>query len=134
MTTYSMTDHSPEQLPRARARFLAQAIQLEEEGISNIIKMTIYFSLFLFISIVIWTSFTTVNEMTTALGEAVPSGYIHDIEHLEGGIIRNIAVRNGDAVKQGDLLIKFAQPVSKADYEQLLVRKTTLLLTQERLL
>ena len=134
MSTSSIPSQSPKQLPRARARFLAQAIQLEEEGISNIIKVTIYFSLLLFIAIIVWASFTTVNEMTTAQGEAVPSGYIHDIQHLEGGIISEIAVRNGDAVKQGDLLIKFAQPVSQADYEQLLVRKTTLLLTQERLL
>lgn len=134
MTTSSLPSHSPKQLPRARARFLAQAIQLEEDGISNIIKITIYFSLFLFIAIVVWASFTTVNEMTTAQGEAVPSGYIHDIQHLEGGIISEIAVRNGDSVKKGDLLIKFAQPVSQADYEQLMVRKATLLLTQERLL
>ena len=134
MTTPSLPGQTPKQLPRARARFLAQAIQLEEEGVSNIIKTAIYFSLFLVIAIIIWASFTTVNEMTTAEGEVVPTGYIHDIQHLEGGIISEIAVRNGDAVQKGDLLIRFAQPVSLADYDQLMVRKAALLLTQERLM
>ena len=29
-------------LPRARARFLAQAIELEEEGVSDIVKSAVY--------------------------------------------------------------------------------------------
>jgi HlyD family type I secretion membrane fusion protein len=120
-------------LPRARARFLAQAIQLEEQGVSEIIKTAIYFSLFLFIAIVIWAAFTTVNEVTVAQGEVVPTGYIHDVQHLEGGIVSEIVVRNGDQVKPGDRLIRFAMPVSQADYEQLQVRKASLSLKLERI-
>ncbi|NOQ16913.1 MAG: HlyD family type I secretion periplasmic adaptor subunit [Methyloprofundus sp.] len=121
-------------LPRARARFLAQAIQLEEQGVSGVIKLAIYFSLFLLIVIIFWASQTSVNEVTIARGEAVPSGYIHDIQHLEGGIVSEIAVRNGDLVKPGELLIRFAQPVSQADFDQLQIRKATLTLNLERVL
>ncbi len=128
-----MTDKLVTKLPRARARFLAQAIQLEEQGISEIIKIAIYFSLFLFIAIIFWASLTRVNEVSTAKGEVVPSGYIHNIQHLEGGIVSEINVRNGDQVKPGDSLIKFSMPVSKADYEQLQIRKANLSLELERL-
>lgn len=121
-------------LPRARARFLAQAIQLEEEGVSGIIQAAIYFSLFLLIAIVIWADVTTVNEVTLARGEVVPAGYIHDIQHLEGGIVSEIAVRNGDQVKPGDLLIRFAEPVSLADLDQLQIKRASLSLNLERLL
>ena len=134
MTDKLSTGQAIGKLPRARARFLAQAIQLEEEGVSDVIKMAIYFSLFLFIAIVIWAAFTTVNEVTIARGEAVPADYIHDIQHLEGGIVSEIAIRNGDQVKPGDLLIRFALPVSQADYDQLQIRKATLTLNLERLL
>jgi len=34
-------------IPRARARFLAQAIQLEESGTASIIKTSIFFTVFL---------------------------------------------------------------------------------------
>lgn len=96
--------------------------------------MAIYFSMILFVATICWAALTKVNEITTAEGEAIPSGYIHDIQHLEGGIVSEIAVHNGDQVKPGDLLIRFALPVSQADYEQLQVRKTTLTLKMERLL
>jgi HlyD family type I secretion membrane fusion protein len=127
-----MTDQTISKLPRARARFLAQAIQLEEQGVSDIIKTAIYFSLFLFIAIIIWASFTSVNEVTIARGSVVPSGYIHDIQHLEGGIVSEISVRNGDQVNPGDSLIKFSMPVSQADYEQLQIRRANLSLNLER--
>ncbi len=121
-------------LPRARARFLAQAIQLEEQGVARIISLAIYFSLFLLIAIIFWASQTYVNEVTVASGEVIPSGYIHDIQHLEGGIVSEIAVRNGDLVQPGQLLIRFAEPVSQADFEQLKIRKATLMLNLERVL
>lgn len=128
-----MKDQAVVNLPKARARFLAQAIQLEEQGVSGVIKAAIYFSLCLFIAIVFWASLTSVNEVTIARGEVVPSGYIHDIQHLEGGIVSEISVRNGDLVNPGDSLIKFSMPVSQADYDQLNIRKANLSLTLERL-
>ncbi len=120
-------------LPRARAHFLNQAIQLEEQGVPTVINTAIYFSFFIFIAILLWTAFTSVNEVTITQGEVVPSGYIHDIQHLEGGIVSEIAVRNGDQVNPGDILIKFSEPVSQADYGQYHVRKASLTLTLKRL-
>ncbi len=132
-TTGQSANKSIGTLPRARARFLAQAIQLEEQGVSSVIKAAIYFSLFLFVAIIIWSAVTTVNEVTIAKGEVVPTGQINDIQHLEGGIVSEIVVRNGDQVKPGDSLIRFALPVSQADYEQLQVRKASLSLKLERI-
>ena len=100
-------------LPKALGRFLAQAIQLEEQGIDNIIRAAIYFSFALFIAAIIWASVTEVNEVTVAKGQVVPKGYIHNIQHLEGGIVSDILIRNGDTVKAGQLLIKFAAPASQ---------------------
>lgn len=133
MSDITATGQSTLKPPRARARFLAQAIQLEEEGVSDIIKISIYFSMLLFLAIVIWAGFTSVNEVTIAKGEVVPNEYIYDIQHLEGGIVSKIAVRNGDKVQPGDLLIRFALPVSQADYEQLQIKKATLVLNLQRL-
>ncbi|WP_198244958.1 HlyD family type I secretion periplasmic adaptor subunit [methane-oxidizing endosymbiont of Gigantopelta aegis] len=120
-------------LTRARARFLAQAIQLEEQGIEPTIKLGIYFSLFLFIAIVLWAALTQVNEVTHAKGEVVPTGKIYDVQHLEGGIISEILVRNGDEVQPGELLVRFAMPASMADFEQLQIKKASILLKLERI-
>ncbi len=133
MAEQSQTKKHSGSLTRARARFLAQAIQLEEQGIGPIIKSGIYFSLFLLVAIILWAALTRVNEVTHAKGEVVPTGRIYDVQHLEGGIVSEILVRNGDQVKPGSLLIRFATPVSVADFEQLQIRKAGILLKLERI-
>ena len=120
-------------LPKARARFLAQAIQLEEQGSDEIIRAAIYFTLALFVAAIVWASLTEVNEVTVAKGEVVPKGYIHNIQHLEGGIVSDILIRDGDIVKKGQLMIKFAAPASQPDYEQLAIREAALKLKLERI-
>ena len=113
-------------LPRARARFLAQAIQLEENGISNIIEIAIYSILGLIVAILGWMSLTEISEVTVAPGKVVPVGYIHNIQHLEGGLVGSIEVQEGDRVAAGDLLLTFAPPASQSNFEQLAIRKVIL--------
>jgi adhesin transport system membrane fusion protein len=66
-------------------------------------------------------------------GEVVAAGLIHDIQHLEGGIVSEIAVRDGDRVQNGDLLLRFAPPASQSEYAQTLISKASLELEAERL-
>lgn len=120
-------------LPRARARFLAQAIQLEEHQPSAIINAAIYFTGFILIAAILWASLTNVDEVTSARGEIVPAGLIHDVQHLEGGIVSEIAVRNGDSVREGDLLLRFSPPASQSELNQTEVRRASFLLQAERL-
>ncbi|NND66100.1 MAG: HlyD family type I secretion periplasmic adaptor subunit [Halioglobus sp.] len=110
-------------MPRARARFLAQAIQLEEEGISETVKYSVYSIMGLLVLILAWMTFTEVSEVTTTRGKVVPVGYIHNIQHLEGGIVNNIHVRDGDRVVAGDLLVSFSPPATESDFDQLIIRK-----------
>ncbi|RLA19631.1 MAG: hypothetical protein DRQ61_06345 [Gammaproteobacteria bacterium] len=120
-------------LPRARARFLAQAIQLEEEGSSDTIRNAIFFSFFLLFAVIVWMTVTEVNEKSVSRGEVVPAGYVHNIQHLEGGIVSKIAVHNGDSVHKGDLLVGFSPPATQSEYGQLASRRATLLLSLKRL-
>lgn len=120
-------------LPRARARFLAQAIQLEESEPSVIIRIAVWFSAFILLAAVLWARSTHLSEVTVAPGEVVPAGLIHEVQHLEGGMVSEIAVRNGDRVQKGSLLLRFAPPASQSEYEQTLIRRGALKLESERL-
>ncbi len=120
-------------IPRARARFLAQAIQLEESGTSSIIKTSIFFTVFMLAASIYWAWATEVSEVTVSRGEVVPAGLIHDIQHLEGGIVNQIHVRNGDRVGLGDPLLEFAPPASQSEFSQTQVRLGSLTLEGERL-
>ena len=120
-------------LPRARARFLAQAIQLEEQEPSGIINAAIYFTAFTLLASILWAGMTKVDEVTSARGEIVPSGLIHEVQHLEGGIVSEILVRNGDIIREGDLLLRFSPPASQSELEQTQVRRAAFMLESERL-
>ena len=120
-------------IPRARARFLAQAIQLGEEGLSTTIRNAIFFSGFLLLASIIWMTVTEVSEMSVSRGEVVPAGYIYNIQHLEGGVVSEVAVHNGDSVKKGDLLVRFSLPATQSEYGRLSSRQASLKLSLERL-
>lgn len=120
-------------LPRARAHYLNQAIQLEEITPVNIINIAIMFSGGLLLALVLWAHFTQIKEVATTRGEVIPADLIHNVQHLEGGIVSEILVRNGDFVNKGQSLLRFAPPATMSDLEQMSVRYASLLLEQERL-
>ncbi len=120
-------------LPRARAHYLNQAIQLEETTPINIITIAIMFSGGLLVALVLWANITQIKEVATTRGEVIPADLIHNVQHLEGGIVSEILVRNGDFVNKGQSLLRFAPPATMADLEQMSVRYASLLLEQERL-
>ncbi len=94
-------------LPRARAHYLNQAIQLEEITPVNIINIAIMFTGGLLVALVLWAHFTQIKEVATTRGEVIPADLIHNVQHLEGGIVSEILVRNGDFVKQGTIPATF---------------------------
>ena len=82
----------------------------------------------------VWSSFAMLDEVTTANGEVVPEGKVKVIQHLEGGIVREIYVHEGDLVKAGQPLLQLDLPVSAVNRDELQVRIDGLNLTRARLL
>lgn len=120
-------------LPRARAHYLNQAIQLEENTPVNIINFAIMFSAGLLVALLIWANITQIKEVTTTQGEVIPADLVHNVQHLEGGIISELLVHNGDIVTKGQTLLRFSPPATISDLEQMSVRHASLVLQQERL-
>ncbi|MBL4711452.1 MAG: HlyD family type I secretion periplasmic adaptor subunit [Gammaproteobacteria bacterium] len=120
-------------LPRARAHYLNQAIQLEEVTPIKIINFAIMFTAGLFVALVLWAHLTQIKEVASTRGEVIPADLIHNVQHLEGGIVSEILVRNGDFVNKGQSLIRFSPPATTSDLEQMSVRYASLILQQERL-
>lgn len=55
--------------------------------------------------VILWSVFAELHVGAVAMGEVTPLGRSKTIQHLEGGIIREIRVRDGDAVKEGQELV-----------------------------
>ncbi|MDX2223057.1 MAG: HlyD family type I secretion periplasmic adaptor subunit, partial [Rhodospirillaceae bacterium] len=81
-----------------------------------------------------WAMFARLEEVSIAPGEVVPQGRIKTIQHLEGGIIDEIFVREGDTVQVDDPLVQLdLAGASQANLMELKVRLDGLLLTKARL-
>jgi adhesin transport system membrane fusion protein len=68
----------------------------------------------LFILFIIWASFSTISVITNGHGKVIPSQKIQLISHLEGGIIQNVLVREGELVNAGQVLMRLDPNVAQA--------------------
>ena len=69
-------------------------------------RLIIWSILIFIIFVLIWTSIAEIDEVTRGEGTVIPSRQIQIIQNLEGGIISEILVREGDVVDKGQVLIK----------------------------
>lgn len=118
--------------PHARARYLAQSIKLEDDDVPWSLSGSVYIALAIIVGAIVWSALTKVTEVARAPGEVVPAGLNHKVQHLEGGIIEAIAVRNGDEVDVGQLLVRIASTTPGSELEQARVREASLGLNAER--
>ena len=128
-----LSDRVKSEVPRARARFIAQSIQLEESDAPGVVSIVILTIAFLCIAMVIWAYVTPVNEVAITQGEVVPTGRNHVVQHLEGGIVKEIYVHDGELVNKGDVLLKISPSSSGSDLQQIQARHAILNLQLIRL-
>ncbi|HAT1922249.1 TPA: HlyD family type I secretion periplasmic adaptor subunit [Legionella pneumophila] len=63
-------------------------------------------SLLFFIAAIIWANYAILDEVTTGQGKVIPSSEVQVIQNLEGGIIQNIFVKEGQIVKKDQILMQ----------------------------
>jgi HlyD family secretion protein/adhesin transport system membrane fusion protein len=116
-----------------QSRHLAQALVLEESGTSGLVRFTMLLASATTAAFVVWAGFTDVPEIASAEGQVIPSGQVQAVQHLEGGIVREIIARDGDLVEMGAPIIRLDPAQAISDLEQTRAREATLLIKAERL-
>ena len=84
-------------------------------------------------SFAVWANFAELDEVAVAPGEVVPRDKVKVIQHLEGGIIEQILVEEGDHVGKGQALVELHLPVSNFNRDEMQVRSDGLKLAAARL-
>jgi HlyD family secretion protein len=81
----------------------------------------------------VWGNTAPIAGAIVASGVFVATGQNKIIQHLEGGVIRDIFVREGDVVEKGQLLIELDSTVPSAELRRLFLRRTRLTAIDARL-
>lgn len=69
-------------------------------------RIIVWLTAGLIICALLWANFAVLDEVTMGEGKAIPSSKVQVIQNLEGGIVTQIYVREGQMVDKGDKLLQ----------------------------
>ena len=103
------------------------------EDAPRVVRLTIWAIIGFFVFLMLWANFAVIDEVTKGDGKAIPSSKIQKIQNLEGGIVSELYVKEGQIVEAGAPLIRlddtrFASNVGETEADRL-----SMLLRVERL-
>jgi len=88
----------------------------------------------LMLTSLVWAGFSEIDQHVRATGRVVPAGNARTVQHLEGGIIMEILVSEGDEVNAGDALFQIANTRVRTTLVEGKLQQLSLLIKRERLL
>ena len=98
--------------------FLPAVLEIQQAPPSPIGRALLWTILAAFTTGTLWTTFGWIDIVATAQGKIIPSGYSKTIQPYETGVIASIHVQDGQAVKQGDVLIELDSTLNRADRDR----------------
>lgn len=108
----------------------AAAEHLRPRGLSHALLFTVvaFFAIFL-----VWAHWALLDEVTRAEGRVIPSRQVQVIQNLEGGILAELFVREGQVVEEGQTLLRIDNVRAESDYKEKRARYLALLAAIARL-
>jgi len=69
-------------------------------------RLLVWLSVAFVFILLLWAAFAALDEVTRGEGKVIPSRQIQVLQSMDGGIVSEILVKEGQSVKIGDLLLK----------------------------
>ncbi len=105
--------------PAGGSRWPAAALvdpeDLRPRGLGHVLLFTIAVFFLVFLA---WASWASLEEVTRGAGRVIPSRQVQVIQHLEGGIVSEILVSEGDTVEEGQVLMRIDNVRAASDYRE----------------
>ncbi len=96
-------------------------------------RKLIWLSACLIISIIVWASWAKLEEVVVGEGKVVPSLSVQTIQSLEGGLVKELLVKQGDRVTVGQTIAVLDDTRFKASYLETAQQADSLLAQKIRL-
>ncbi len=86
-----------------------------------------------FVVFLIWAGIATLDEVTHAEGQVVPSSRTQIIQNLEGGILSSVEVHEGQIVEKNDVLARINNEMAESNVRDMLYKAMENLISIRRL-
>jgi adhesin transport system membrane fusion protein len=85
------------------------------------------------LTFLVWATFAPLDEVTRGTGKVIPSSHVQVIQNLEGGILTELKVAEGDFVEKGQELAKLDDIRFSSSYKESRIKYLELLAKTARL-
>ncbi|MGL4930896.1 MAG: biotin/lipoyl-binding protein, partial [Plesiomonas sp.] len=125
-----------------RASLKDLATQIDDPRMAALIDSPLRHRIIIWLSVatvgvfVAWAAIAQLEEITRGVGKVIPSSHLQIVQNLEGGIIKSIAIREGEHVAQGQSLLeiddtRFRSDLREQETQTLALQAQVLRLKQE---
>jgi adhesin transport system membrane fusion protein len=113
--------------------FMPEVAGVAAQDSSRGSRITVWITAALIICALVWAKFAVLQEVTMGEGKAIPSSKVQVVQNLEGGIVTEIFVREGQIVNKGDTLLRLDDTRFLSNKGESEVDKYTLMAQVDRL-
>src|SRR5262249_32160445 len=106
-------------LDKDELAFLPAALEIVEPPPSPVGRTIVVSIIALFCLALAWAFFGQVDIVASATGKIIPTGHTKVIQPFETGVVRAIHVLNGQAVREGEVLIELDPTMNQAEASHL---------------
>jgi len=108
--------HNKKQLSEKDYEFMNSLSAAVLQKTPSKMRVVLYFWVTAFALFIAWSSFAYIDEIARGQGEIIPSGENQIVQNLEGGIVEEILVQEGDLVEKGQVLLKIDNQKSQSSF------------------
>ncbi|EJL89226.1 type I secretion membrane fusion protein, HlyD family [Polaromonas sp. CF318] len=102
----------------AEAQFLPAVLAVQETPVPAAPRIFMWLLIAFALIAATWSVFGKIDIVAVASGKIVPSGYTKVVQPLSAAVVKAIHVKDGQAVKAGDLLVELDATTEAADIER----------------
>ena len=103
------------ELSEVEREFLPHLLEIEATPPSRAERKLLWVIVAAIAVLLAWSIFSTMDVVATAPGKFIPDGRVKVIQPMETSVVKAIHVREGQHVKEGDLLVELDPALSEAD-------------------
>ena len=91
------------------------ALRRKGHPLAYVLSMSMLVVLIVFVG---WAHFAVLDEVTRGMGQVIPSQRVQEIQNLEGGILREILVREGQNVEKNAVLVRLFNEQARSNFRE----------------